>query len=64
MPLKRLQKEHNPVWFVTEVCITWPTLNMLAEGYNILLSRMLAREHRPPHTKQDYREWFKLGRYE
>ncbi len=34
----------------TEVCVTWPTIEMLGAGYTSMSSRMAAGPHRPPPT--------------
>ena len=31
------QEQHHHRWAWTEVCVTWPTLSMLTEGYNIYI---------------------------
>jgi len=45
----------------TEVCVTWPTIEMLGEGYNIYGRRGLLRRTSPAAQEARFHAWFQAG---
>src|SRR5881409_110499 len=43
----------------TEVCVTWPTIEMLGAGYNVTSSRTVVARLRPPPRKPRSPAWCK-----